>query len=133
MIPRESIEYDIIDSESISLKWTPLYDYSNDQNLPKMDRYKLSNAKYDIFISNSFKDFNYMDSVCYLNHMKSLFLSTEINDNKKEAVIKGFETNKKYFINILAKKTDNSEAISYKSIEIIIESTGPSMFVISKI
>jgi hypothetical protein len=133
VIPRESILYDIIDNESIKLKWTPLYDYSDDQNLSKMDRYKLSEAKYSIFISNSDKDFIYMDSVCYLNSMKNLVLSTDINDNRKEAVIKGFEPNKKYFINILAKKTDNTEAISYKSIEIIIESSGPSTLFISKL
>jgi hypothetical protein len=133
IIPRESILYDIIDNQSIKLKWTPLYDYTDDQNLPKTDRYKLSDAKYNIFISNSDKDFIYMDSVCYLNQMKNIILFEEINDNKKEAVIKGFEPNKKYFINILAKKNDNSEAISYKSIEIIIESSGPSTLFIGKL
>jgi len=131
IIPRESIIYEVIGRDTIRLKWTPLVEFSTEDIIDK-DKIKLSNATYHIYISNSVNDYAYMDSVCYLNHMNSTDIKWEISENSKEAKIYGMRPNKKYFINILARKLDNSDVIAYKAIEVILEKTGPSVFVISK-
>ncbi len=129
VVPRESILYEVLGSDSIKLKWTPLVDYASN----KAENFKLTNATYQIFISNSIRDYIYMDSVCYLNHMNSTQLKWKISADGKEAQIQGIEPNKKYFINVLAKKADNSDVIAYKSIEVILERTGPSKFTMSNL
>jgi hypothetical protein len=132
VVPRESILYEVVRGDGIKLKWTPFIDYDSENSVNNgNENLKLTNATYQIFISNSVRDYIYMDSVCYLNHMNATNLKWEINANGKEAEIHGMQPNKKYFINILAKKADNSDVIAYKSIEVILERTGPSKFTLS--
>lgn len=105
---------------SIKIKWTPLIEFNNEsENIH--EKVKLTPANYEIYISNSIKDYIYMDSVCYLNSMKPTTLKIEIDKNNKEAKIFGIKPNEKYFINILAKKKDDMDVIAYKSIEVILE------------
>lgn len=120
IIPRESIIYEVLDMSSIKIKWTPLIEFNNEsENIH--EKVKLTPANYEIYISNSIKDYIYMDSVCYLNSMKPTTLKIEIDKNNKEAKIFGIKPNEKYFINILAKKKDDMDVIAYKSIEVILE------------
>jgi len=142
IIPRESIIYEITGKDKIKLKWTPLYEkndndyniYENkDMNKIMNETFKVVNASYQLFISNSLNDYLYMDSICYLNKMNITTLKWKLKNNNKEAEIYGLELNKKYFLNILAKRFDNGEIISYKSIEVILENNGLSYFYIGKI
>lgn len=131
MVPQNSIVYEVMDSRSIKIKWTPLIEV-NEESLNNQEKVKYTPADYEIYISNSLMDYVYMDSVCYLNNMKVSNLKNEIYSNNSEAKIFGLRPNEKYFINILAKKKDFSDVVAYKSIEVILERTGPSRFTMSK-
>jgi len=135
-IPRESLLYDVIGRDKIKLKWTSLMEYSENNSggdkLNPKGKYKNVNATYNIYISNSFMDYIYMDSVCYLNHMNSTNLKFDINHNEKEAIIYGIVPFRKYFINVLVKKSD-TDVLAYKSIEVILETRGPPMIIIGKL
>ena len=117
-----------MDSSTLRLKWSPLIDILvNDYN---NESFKKTNAEYIVYISNSISDYFYMDSICYLNNMNHTDHNIEIKGDS-EAIIHGVKPNTKYFINVLARKKENSDVIAYKTIEVILKKTGPSTFTLS--
>ena len=81
---------------------------------------------YTFIVSESKRDFNYMESTCYLTklaqkyekHNYYNYLTTNYDKKANVLNVKGFKGGKTYYMNILAKNEYTGEAISYKPIMI---------------
>ena len=117
-----------------SLKFESLDDfYSINLHLPETKKRDIfgkekseQNMDYFFIITDDKKDFDLMESTCYLtklqqknNNKKYEKLDITFDDKNKIFKIKGLEGGKEYYMNILAKNKNTGEAITYKPVKII--------------
>ena len=114
-----SLEYEILNSKSVSLKWKPLLLVDLDNQAYQ------ANVSYDVYVSESVNDFLYMDSICYLNlfgmQKNKSRVNIEYSKDTYTAEISNIKPGKKYFLNILATNFDSKDIFAYKSIEILTQ------------
>ena len=87
------------------------------------------NMDYFFIITDDKKDFDLMESTCYLtklqqkdNNKKYENLEINFDDKNKIFKIKGMEGGKEYYMNILAKNKNTGEVITYKPVKILASS-----------
>jgi len=115
-----SLEYDVKNSKTVTVKWHSL------SEIYLLEETYESNVFYEVYVSESIKDYMYMDSICYLDLLakdksNKIDLGIIINKNNHSAEISKIKPGKKYFVNILATKIDTRDVIAYKTIEIITQ------------
>jgi len=123
--PGTSMEFEIINSNSVLLKWNPLKlavekDDFFDSN--KLDNINNASVEYKIYQTSSKQDFSYMDSVCFLNKLSKKELNEiEIKNegNKYVAKIPKLKTGQSYYLNVLGKDLITNDIYAYKSIQVV--------------
>jgi len=114
-----TLEYEILTSKSVSLKWKPLLQIDLNEQAYQ------ANLNYEVYVSESVSDFLYMDSICFLNlfgtQKNKSGVSVEYSLEKNKAKITRIKPGKKYFVNILATNVDTKDIYAYKSIEILTQ------------
>ena len=86
---------------------------------------------YTFVVSEKKKDFNYMESTCYLTKLiqrkeknnEYSYLKTNYDSKNHILNVKGFLSGKTYYLNILAKNEYTGEVITYKPIMIVTSMT----------
>jgi hypothetical protein len=133
-----SMEFDIINSNSVLLKWNPLKtiaekdDFFDSKNLENINNKKV---EYKIYMTSSKEDFNYMDSLCYLNQLSKKEITgynLKIEGNKYTAEVKKLNSGKPYYLNVLGKDLITNEIYAYKSLEIVTREDEFPPFLIGK-
>ena len=81
---------------------------------------------YTLIVTDQKKDFLYMESTCYLTKLQQSnqnkkfdYLKINYDKKKNSFYVKGFETGKIYYVNILAKNERTGEVITYKPVMIV--------------
>lgn len=114
-----TLEYEILNSKSINLKWKPLLQVDLDEQAYQ------ANVNYEVYVSESFNDFLYMDSICYLNlfglQKNKSGVTVDYSKEKYNVKLSKIKPGKKYFVNILATNIDSKDIYAYKSIEILTQ------------
>ncbi len=87
---------------------------------------------YSLAITDDFKDYQYMESTCFLSkkyeeliERKSKLTGVNYVYNKEDHsfVISGIVRNKKYYVNILIRNLDTNEVLTYKPTIILLDSS----------
>ena len=81
---------------------------------------------YTFIVSDKKKDYSYMESTCYLTKLQQSnqnkkydYLNIKYDKKTNSFYIKGFESGKVYYMNILAKNEITGEVITYKPVMIV--------------
>ena len=88
---------------------------------------------YTFIISDQKKDLLYMESTCYLtkmiqnNAISKYNLNIDYDKTNNAIDVKGLESGKTYYINILGKNTQTGEVITYKPLTIVFSSVTSSI------
>ncbi len=119
-----TLEFETISNDSIQLKWGKMLSES-------LEELKPSEALYQLYVSQDVFDYEHMDSICYLSRINFVSGKTTITMNNDDtATIGKLESNKKYYVNILAKNLNTNEIIAYRAIEINFEPPSVPIYLI---
>ena len=93
---------------------------------------EVQNLDYTVVFSESYGDYIYMSSTCYLRKMyenkiknTKFYDEVKINFNKEDncLTVQGLERNKKYYVNVLVRNEDTGEIFTYIPAPVVLESS----------
>jgi hypothetical protein len=89
------------------------------------------NANYTVFVSEQRHDFSQMQSVCFLTRMvPNQKVKVEVKNNESKVILSNLESNKNYYIGVLAKNEDNKERYAFKPIQLFYKTGGLPTFML---